>query len=68
MIPEEYERIREEEMKPQAYQLGKIDKNRGVINEMCKDRIVRKKIMTAAAVSAIAAVLVAIFSFVTIFR
>lgn len=53
---------------PQAYQLGKIDENRGIINEMRKDRIVQKRIMIIAVVSAVAAVLAAIFSFVTIFR
>ena len=68
MIPEEYKRIPEEKMKPQAYQLGKIDGNRGIIDEMRKDRIVQNKIMIIAVVSAVAAVLAAIFSFVTIFR
>lgn len=68
MTPEEYKRKRAEGMKFQAYQLGEIDRNRGIIDEMRKDRIVQKKIMIIAVVSAVAAVLAAIFSFVTIFR
>ena len=64
MIPEEYKKISEEEMRPQAYQLGKIDKNRGIIDEMRKDRAVQKKIMIITAVSAVVAVLAAVFNFV----
>jgi len=64
MIPEEYKRICEEEMKPQAYQLGKIDENRGIIDEMRKNRAVQKKIMIITAVSVVVAVLAAVFNFV----
>lgn len=68
MTPEEYERKRAEGMKFQAYQFGEIDRNRRIIDEMRKDRLVQKRIMIIAAVSAVAAVLAAIFSFITVFR
>lgn len=65
---EEYKRKLAGEMEPGAYQFGRIDKNKGIIDEMQKDRAVKKKTMVVAAISAVATVLAAIFSFITIFR
>jgi len=67
MTEEEYKRKIARKRFPEAHQLGEIDKNRGIINEVRKDRTIQKGIMIFAAVSAIAAALAAIFYFVVNF-
>lgn len=68
MTEEEYKSKLAREKFPQAYQFGKVDENKGIIDEMRQDRTVQKKIMVIAVVSAVAAVLAAIFYFIKNFR
>lgn len=57
MTEEEYKSRLAREKFPQAYQLGKIDENKGIIEEKRKGRAIQKKKMIIGAISLVVAIL-----------